>query len=685
MKSAITELDNALQGDMRSVKVPRRTSFVDFLLHDARVPVGGGEHGPYSFEGREVIEIIANHIDEVLGSHTGKPLQDSIANIAGGAQWGKTVLELWLAAYGTSQLFLSVGVFLPDDNLVQGIVDTKFRPDVMDQCGWFAEMTQVGKAVNKSGKATNRKGAFLVTDGVRKSSGLFMGLQKVPTTYTLDIAEKDELDDIPPKNEKFVKGRLTASSLRFQLNIGTQRVHGRGQYAKWKGSSQGVVLLPPFSIAYRIPAKSEVQSKPEDWINPEESFPEVIRMQRGTVPDPSDPKLTWAGDFRHTAGGEIVATHKPGTTYYLAHPETGEPLNRRHPVCLHRQPERLEQRDWSIRVSQLSIAAIGLSQIVGQFQLAVKDPDEMVVFRCDVLALPQSLSQALTPAVIERAKMVDPYELRIVREPTRAAFAGLDMGDKCYLTVREIENPARKRIIYATTIAAADVTKRMVALDAQNLWDALFIDQRPLVSESRSIALALNGLAEIPVWPAVPEGADQYLSIGKLRWDGNKSRWRGLRAAVVRFDKKKLGMGIEHGFDRYTEGGQNKFVPVILCNREETVDRVVRELLTPDEGVQEVLPKIGLRVLPSLLLPDGKAPVVVQLEEHFIAGSERERDEKSGELGDYVDGVANHFLFANGYSALAEIECEGNKAAPFVAQTVKINKRERSANRRVLA
>jgi len=37
-------------------------------------------------------------------------------------------------------------------------VDAKFRPDVVDQIGWFAEMVQVGKALNKSGRAVNRKG-----------------------------------------------------------------------------------------------------------------------------------------------------------------------------------------------------------------------------------------------------------------------------------------------------------------------------------------------------------------------------------------------------------------------------------------------------------------------------------------------------------------------------------------------
>ena len=30
------------------------------------------------------------------------------------------------------------------------------------------------------------------------------------------------------------------------------------------------------------------------------------------------------------------------------------------------------------------------------------------------------------------------------------------------------------------------------------------------------------------------------------------------------------------------------------------------------------------------------------------------KDDKSGEIGEYIDGIDNHFLLANGYSALAE-------------------------------
>jgi len=686
--SAFSKLDGKLNEDTRSIKAPRRDSFEQFLELDAKVPVGGGEFGAYSFEGREVIRIIVRHIDRVLGyrgSGSGtqrEPMTDCITNIAGGAQWGKTVLELNLAAYATSQLFLNTGLFLPSDDLVQGIVDTKFRPEIVDQIPWFADMTQVGRAVNKSGKATNRKGAFLVTDGQRKASGLVLGLQKVPTSYSLDIASKDELDDIPPKNEKFVKGRLTASKLRYTLNIGTQRVHGRGQQAKWKGSSQGVILLPPTSRAAEVAAESEVTATPPSWINVEEAFPGVIRCQLGGSPALTDPKLTWVGDFRHDANGQTVATHKPGNLYYLAHPETGEPLLRSHPICCHRQPTQLDQNNWGIRVSQLSIGAIGLSQIVGQFQLAVSDPDEMVVFKCDVLALPQSLAQALSPAILDRSRDLEPYEARLRIEPGRAAFAGLDTGDKCWLWINDVESPARKRLIYPASIAAADLVPRTVALFHQLGIAALFVDQRPLVSQARELAKQLNALDGVTQWPEADDTAWITLPSG-LSWNPLKKRWTGLRCAVVRFDKKQIGQGIEHGFDIFDEGGVTKFVPLIRCNREETIDRAVKSFLTPVEGVNDILPNGGgIRSLPAQLLPSRGLALMETVEGHLVAGSEREKG-ADGSLGDYVDECANHMLLAKGYCDLAENECASrNTAMSFTSRTVRKSRRDRSEGRK---
>ena len=656
--NALTRLDAKLAADRApAVDRPVRATFEEFLREDAMVPVGEGRHGKFSFEGREALLAVVRDIDGVLGSLTGEPLVDSVIALAGGAQFGKTVLELMLGAYLTGQKFLNFGLYLPDNDLADRVIDTKFRPDVLDQIPWLSRMTLVGKAVNNSGKQVNTKKACTMTDGNRRANFLVSGLQKPATTITLDVACRDEEDDIPPKNAKFVKGRLTSSALRIQFIIGTQRIHGRGMQRAWELGSQGVFLLGTESEAWQFEPGQDVDSIPEGFVNPEEEFPGIVRHAISGVPRRDDPKLTWSGDFRRDEDpGTTVSVHKPTNVYYLADLHTGEALNRLRPVRLHRNPGQIEMRRMSTRISQIAIGAIGLSQIVNQFQLAVEDPEEMTVFRCDVLGLPKSTAQAITPAVIERAQNIASYEIRLVREPGRAAYAGLDMGDKCWLTVREIEAPDRKRIIYAASMTSGDVVRRIQSLAFQNLWDCLLVDQRPLVAESREVAMALNGLLGVETWPSVPSitNKDAWITLpGGLTWNGQSARWQGLKCAVVRFDRKKLGMGITQEFDQFEVGGKKQFVPLVNCNREETIDRVVREFLTPDEGVNEV---IGghVRVVPAILLPAGELPIIKVLSRHLIAGSEREREE-DGSLGDYKDGIENHFMLANGYSALAEI------------------------------
>lgn len=664
-KSVLNAIDHSSK---RAVDRPERASFEEFLLVDARVPDSKrpGEYTGFTFEGREVIRTIVRRIDRVLSAG----IADAKCGVAGGAQFGKTILELNLAAFASSQLFLRVGLFLPSDDLVQGVVDTKLRPDVIEQIPWLAEMTQVGKAVNKSGKAVNRKGAFMVTDGQKSSYAMVLGLQKIPTTFTVDIAAQDEVDDIPEKTAKFVKGRMTSSPLRFSIMIGTQRVAGRGQNKVWKDGSQGVVLLGPAITgrAWTTEPGDEIDHIPAGWINPEEEFPGIVRRQLGAEPSANDPKLTWAGVFERDGQ---TWKYERGVTYYLAHPETGAPLDRAHPLVYHRVPEALTAENWTIRISQLGIGAISITQIMQQFcegeLAAVNSPDAMIVFRCDVLGLPQSTAQAITPAIVERAQAVEPFDLRLTRRAP--AYAGLDMGDQCWWMVREQESGARKRMIHAAKIPAADVVKRAVSLFHTIGCAALFIDQRPLVSQSRSIALELNGLAALTTWPQVPKAGNREAWIAfpsGLVWDGRNQRWRNLRCAVVRFTKNQLGAGVEHGFDQFDEGGFTKFVPVISCNRFETIDRVVRELLTPTESIVEVIDG-AVRETPALLLPRTESdPIVATFAAHLITGSEREKGE-DGTLGEYVDQCANHFLLADGYSALAEMECDDRRSAPQFA------------------
>lgn len=664
--SVLSALDARLAGDSRAVAAPQVRSFREFLENHARVPIGGGEHGPYTFDGREALIEVVDTIDLVIGSTTGQPLKDSEIVLAGGAQFGKTILEQNLAAYGTGCRWLNVGVYLPDDKLADTIVDAKFRPDVVDQIDWFAAMTQVGKSVNKSGRAVNTKGAFLVTDGQRKAVGMFRGLRKVPTSFSLDVVVRDEEDDIPRDKAKFLSGRLTASALRLQIIVGTQRIHGAGQNKKWEEGSQGVMMLAPIGpIGPMAP------------INPEEHWPQVCRCQISDAPAPTDPQLTFDGDFKHAGSTEVAATYTPDGRYYLAHPDTGEPLDRSSVTWVHLRPERLKLRKFSFRISQLGIPAIDLAQIVAHWTRAVADGEEMISFCCDRLARPKSAAQALTPAILDRSRSVAPFDFGILTDGA-VRYGGLDMGDRCWLVVRERHeshesHPSHRRIVRADKIAAGDVVARVRSLFESLGLSALFIDERPLVNESRTLALALNGLEGV-TFPRVDwSSRDAYVSLpGGLAWDARQQRWQNLRCAVVRFTKSKLGAGISQNVVTFEEDGQTKAVPCIECNRFETIDRAVREFLTPAENVIEVV-EGKVRQTPAMLLPrrmPGAPGILETLDAHLLAGSQREKD-KSGELGDYLDAIENHMMLADGYSAMAELAAgPASKSAPFAFLSV---------------
>ncbi len=661
--SALSILSEKIHGAVIEDR-PSRATFEEFLIHDAKVPGRGGVHVPYSFKGREALLEVVQTVDLILNT----PLSNAMVALAGGAQFGKTILELNLLAYATSQRFLNGILFLPDKDLVAGVIDAKFRPDVVDQIPWFARMMQLGKIINESGKAVDRKNAWNVNDGRRRAQAMAMGLQKTPTTFSADIILKDECDDIPEQYGKFAAGRMGASELKFELRFGTQRVNGRGMNKAWKDGSMGVVEL--------------------GGVNPEDAFPGIVRCQVGDAPGKHDPKLTWAGDFRRDEDpNTIVATHTPHRVYYLAHPVTGEPLDRSKPVWVHRRPEQIAMRNWSYRISQLSIGAIDLQSIVAQFQKAVRDSAQMIVFRCDVLGLPQSSTQALTPFVMDRARDLEPYDMRMKPAAGRDVVGGIDVGDTSYFLAKEIESKKRKRIIYATTMASADIVTRGRSLFYAFGLTCLFIDHRPQSSMARALALALNQLEALKYWPPVPKpifGADVYLSLpGGLAWDGAKRRWKGLRCAVVEFTKHQEASGVEHGFAEFDEGGHKKFVPLIKCNRQDSIDRVVRELLTPEEGVVEHFEGI-MRTEPMTLLPRKGIEVIDQVADHFIVGSEREREEDN-RIGDYVDGCDNHFLLANAYSALAEGEALAGARGKFAFESVKVTRaevREHVLNRR---
>ena len=654
-------------GAKPTVNGPKIASFEEFLDKVAMVPSGKGEYARFSFVGREALLACVRRLDRVISLR----IPDVILSLAGGAQWGKTTLQMNLLAWACSCAWLRMGLYGPDDAIMENLVDTKFRPDVVQQINWLAQMIQIGKAVTNDGKSVNRKNAFTITDGQRKTYGMTLGLQKAATSFTFDLAGEDEVDDIPEKFEASVAGRLTSSDLRLIFKIGTQRVAGRGQHKQWKDSSQGVLLLfPEGAIPRGLASGADMEEVPAELeaaggLVPEEKFPQVFRLALSGAPRDDDPQLTWAGTWVRPMETRAVAVgHDPDWQYYLACPETGRPLDRATPIWTHRHPHHVKMHP-GYRISQLGIGAIDLRQIVNAFAGrtgALTDGRKMVFFRCDRLAMPQSDTQALSTEVLARARTVEPYDLGPVAKRF-VRFGGVDAGDAWWFIVRELdEETGLKRVIAVEKIAAHDAETRICELFALYQLSALFLDQRPDINAARAIAAKLNGITEaVMTLPASGTEHSSYLSFPSgLTWNGPLGRWMNLKCAVVRFDKKRPGAGIEHALDRYPTAEGEKAVPVVLCNRYEMIDTAVREFLTPREGVHDVLPNGGgVRANPALLLPritPGADPMLTLLEDHLLVGSEKDN------AGDYVDKVANHLLLADGYSLLAETECGASNA-----------------------
>ncbi len=634
-RGVIDQLSTRIAVDTKAGPV-MASSLKEFLLTKARVKMDGGEYGPYTFEGRAVLEHITDRFDLILGSHTGKPLADATYDICGGAQWGKTIFALNFGVYLTSCRFFNWGYYLPDDDLVQGIVDTKLRPDVVEQIDGLAGMMQLGIAEGKNGKKMlNRKGAFMVTDGKRKAFAMIRGMGKIPTSFSMDCAMQDESDDIPERNAKFLSGRMSASKLRLGSSIGTQRKFGKGQHKKFMDGTQEVQM-------FAVPGTGRT-------INIEENWPQVCRLAVDGTPHPTDPKLTHAGNFKDDAGN--VFDYEPGGRFYVADPETGAELDRNQPIFVERRPERAKLLRFSTRVSQVAVAALSLSQPVSRWQDAIRDPEVMEVFYCDVLALPRNSSQALTPEVLQRSRSIEqPFDFRLSLRAGCKSFAGVDTGNRCWFFAREVESEFVKRALWAEQIPLGDLVRRVVHLADLLEIGCLMVDAHPAVDQARAITYALNGVEGI-AWPVI-EGDPEKVRIefpGGLVWDGPNRRWENLRAAVVQFTKA-AGGGVTQKLGIDEQDNQKRFYPILQCNRFDLINRAVNEFLGPKEQIIRVAKgKVIEEPVMRLCQKVAGSPAIVEtLDAHLIAGSDK--DDKN----DFVDGCENHLLLADGYSALAE-------------------------------
>jgi hypothetical protein len=701
--SAILRVARKLERRQKESQPPRIDSFADFLAHHAQVKSGSG-YIPYHFSGREALRPIVERLDQVLAS--GEP--DVSLALCGGAQFGKTALMLNLLTYLVAVRFRNVGYYLPDDDLVSGLVDGKLRPDVLDRIPWLARLIAVGKTLSPSGRAVNRKGAFLCTDGKRTALAFMRGLGKIPTSFSMDVVIQDEKDDLPEEHARFLAGRMTASNLRLTLLIGTQRYHGAGQNLAFTEGTQHIGLLVCPQCGRRH--------------NPETLWPGICRLERPESPAHDWPWLTVEGHFAFSDGRQLPIPFTPGQRYVLACVECGAVLNREHPQWHAQAPEREAQRRWSYRISQLLIPDIDLSQIVAAWQQAIREPEHMTVFCTDRLALPKSTTQSLTPHDLQAARgdyriltelrnstelgtkagkatelilrqtpsaslrarlaasageddRTENYSANSVKNSIR--FGGLDMGDQCWFVAREVDakRPYQARLLWIETIAAERVRVRVPELFRQLNLSVLCVDAGPLRDLSRDLAFLLNDLGE----DAVPSGNDPARNITftrgdrrpavdgypALRWHAASEKWQNVRCVPVEFTQRE-GQGLRHKLARTQDG---RLYPLLAAHRDETIQRVIQELLPPSEAHPRLLDRAdGSTVLiptQRFLLPQAteESRAVLDLyERHLLAGARQERS-SDGRTLRYLDKCENHFLLATAYAALAEL------LAPTQAET----------------
>jgi hypothetical protein len=557
----------------------------------------------------------------------------------------------------------------------------------------------VGKTLNASGRAVNRKGAFLCTDGKRTALAFMRGLGKIPTSFSMDVVIQDEKDDLPEEHARFLSGRMTASNLRLSLIIGTQRYHGAGQNLAFTEGTQHIGLLTCPNCGQQH--------------NPETAWPGICRLVSPNLPLHDWPKLTPEGHFSVASvllSPVVVAgprdgsairplspiPYTPGQTYILACPDCGAALDRDHPHWHAQAPEREAQRKWSYRISQLLIPDIDLAQIVAAWQLAIRDPAQMNVFCTDRLALPKSSTQTLTPHDLQtaRANYTVPSDLSAPLDLSSSLslrFAGLDMGDQCWFVARAIDPqpPHQARLLWLEPISAERVRTRVPELFRQLNLTLLCVDAGPLRDLSRDLVFLLNNLDEtttpsstdltqnitFPGSRRTPGGGAALvpkLHLGTplalreipfradglpLTWHAASEKWQNLRCAPVEFTQRE-GHGLRHKVARTQDG---RLYPLIAAHRDETIQRVVAELLSPGETSPSLLERpdgtAQLLTQPRFQLPTPTPETRALLDlydRHLLAGARQERS-NDGRTLRYLDHCENHFLLATAYAALAEL------------------------------
>jgi len=125
---------------------------------------------------------------------------------------------------------------------------------------------------------------------------------------------------------------------------------------------------------------------------------------------------------------------------------------------------------------------------------------------------------------------------------------------------------------------------------------------------------------------------------------------------AVEFTQRE-GNGLRHKLARTQEG---RLYPLLAANRDETIERVVQELLPPQIGDPRLIEladgTAATAPTQRFFLPKANEEtrsVLDTYERHLLAGARQERTADGRGLR-YLDQCENHFLLATAYAALAE-------------------------------
>ncbi|MEE9240612.1 MAG: phage terminase large subunit family protein [bacterium] len=98
-----------------------KPSLAGFLEKEIRT-----DGGAYTFEGREALREVVDHLDGIL--RLGLP--ERTVSVLKGTQIGMTTVAIGLALYAVHVYRLNVGYFLPDQDFANRFDDTRVRPAI---------------------------------------------------------------------------------------------------------------------------------------------------------------------------------------------------------------------------------------------------------------------------------------------------------------------------------------------------------------------------------------------------------------------------------------------------------------------------------------------------------------------------------------------------------------------------